>query len=148
MTTNHYERLDPALIRPGRVDIHELLGDAAGEQAERLFVKFYGRGASDPARSLSAAATTTRVNVAGDDELDSGRSIGGRGKEGEARGVHGLPVQEAELEDEEVARLGKEASRIIEEGLQRGKSISMAALQGLFIRHGPRDAVQALKEVV
>lgn len=47
MTTNHYDRLDPALIRPGRVDIHELLGDAAPEQARTLFVKFYGHSSEN-----------------------------------------------------------------------------------------------------
>ncbi|KZT02544.1 uncharacterized protein LAESUDRAFT_738645 [Laetiporus sulphureus 93-53] len=44
MTTNHPERLDPALIRPGRVDLAVLLDDAAPEQARRLFMQFY-RGA-------------------------------------------------------------------------------------------------------
>jgi len=32
MTTNHIERLDPALIRPGRVDYVELIGDATDYQ--------------------------------------------------------------------------------------------------------------------
>jgi len=42
MTTNHPERLDPALIRPGRVDFKELLDNATPEQIERMFVRFYG----------------------------------------------------------------------------------------------------------
>lgn len=42
MTTNHPERLDPALIRPGRVDLSVLLDDATPEQARRLFLQFYG----------------------------------------------------------------------------------------------------------
>ena len=46
MTTNHYDRLDPALIRPGRVDVHEYLDDAEGEQAQRLFQKFYGQSST------------------------------------------------------------------------------------------------------
>lgn len=32
MTTNHIERLDPALIRPGRVDYCQLIGDATDHQ--------------------------------------------------------------------------------------------------------------------
>jgi chaperone BCS1 len=41
MTTNHIERLDPALIRPGRVDMIQLLDDASASQAKRLFCQFY-----------------------------------------------------------------------------------------------------------
>ncbi|CAM9854646.1 unnamed protein product [Chrysoparadoxa australica] len=41
MTTNFVERLDPALIRPGRVDVVELLDDASDSQAKRLFAQFY-----------------------------------------------------------------------------------------------------------
>lgn len=48
MTTNHIERLDPALIRPGRVDLQEFIGDAAPEQARRLFCRFYGDGEHGP----------------------------------------------------------------------------------------------------
>ena len=41
-TTNHPERLDPALIRPGRVDLSVLIDDASPTQAKRLFEQFYG----------------------------------------------------------------------------------------------------------
>jgi mitochondrial chaperone BCS1 len=44
MTTNHLERLDPALIRPGRVDLTELIDDATPEQARTIFSRFYGAG--------------------------------------------------------------------------------------------------------
>ncbi|TFL07381.1 BCS1 N terminal-domain-containing protein [Pterulicium gracile] len=42
MTTNHVEKLDPALIRPGRVDLDLHLDDASPTQARRLFLQFYG----------------------------------------------------------------------------------------------------------
>lgn len=41
MTTNHKERLDPALIRPGRVDLALQLGLATAEQAANMFCRFY-----------------------------------------------------------------------------------------------------------
>ncbi|SNX86257.1 related to BCS1 - mitochondrial protein of the AAA family of ATPases [Melanopsichium pennsylvanicum] len=41
MTTNHIEKLDPALIRPGRVDMIAELGDAERDQVEELMVRFY-----------------------------------------------------------------------------------------------------------
>lgn len=43
MTTNHPDRLDPALIRPGRIDYKLKLGYVSQEQAERLFSKFFPR---------------------------------------------------------------------------------------------------------
>jgi chaperone BCS1 len=44
MTTNHIERLDPALIRPGRVDLQQFVGDATSMQARRLYLQFYDDG--------------------------------------------------------------------------------------------------------
>lgn len=41
MTTNHPERLDPALIRPGRVDFQALLDNATPAQIHRMFTRFY-----------------------------------------------------------------------------------------------------------
>ncbi|CAF1609621.1 unnamed protein product [Rotaria magnacalcarata] len=41
MTTNFIERLDPALIRPGRVDHKEYIGPLTSNQVERMLTRFY-----------------------------------------------------------------------------------------------------------
>ena len=41
MTTNHPEHLDPALVRPGRVDLREKIDPLDRGAAARLFLKFY-----------------------------------------------------------------------------------------------------------
>jgi chaperone BCS1 len=43
MTTNHVENLDPALIRHGRIDIREELGNATPEQSKILYNKYFGQ---------------------------------------------------------------------------------------------------------
>ncbi|KAI1442410.1 hypothetical protein F5Y02DRAFT_259464 [Annulohypoxylon stygium] len=42
MTTNHAEKLDTALIRPGRVDFHFKFENATREQAKAIFIRMYG----------------------------------------------------------------------------------------------------------
>lgn len=41
MTTNHPEKLDPALIRPGRVDLHIELPNPTRDQIDRLLIRFF-----------------------------------------------------------------------------------------------------------
>lgn len=41
MTTNYLERLDPALIRPGRVDIKQKIDLASRSQLMRMYARFY-----------------------------------------------------------------------------------------------------------
>ncbi|MEM9764848.1 MAG: AAA family ATPase [Pseudomonadota bacterium] len=41
MTTNHRERLDPALIRPGQADCHVELGLVGAAAARRFFLRFF-----------------------------------------------------------------------------------------------------------
>ena len=99
MTTNHVEKLDPALIRPGRVDLIEKIDDATPEQARILFDRFYG-----------------------------GRDV--------------LPNI-----TEEVEELSRRLGGIVEEELAIGRRVSMAALQGLFIRNEAQNAIAACRDL-
>ena len=63
MTTNHRERLDPALIRPGRVDVHVELGLVGAATARRLFDRFFPRE-PDRARAFEAALGDRRLSPA------------------------------------------------------------------------------------
>lgn len=48
-------RLDPALIRPGRVDIKEYIGHCSAHQIEQMFFRFYRIDDTNLAHKLSAA---------------------------------------------------------------------------------------------
>lgn len=100
MTTNHVEKLDPALIRPGRVDLIEKIDDATPEQARILFDRFYG--------GRDVLSNTT---------------------------------------DKEVEELSRRLGGIVEEELAIGRRVSMAALQGLFIRNEAQDAVAECRDL-
>ncbi|EMD38558.1 hypothetical protein CERSUDRAFT_135448 [Gelatoporia subvermispora B] len=102
LTTNHPERLDPALIRPGRVDLAVLLDDASPNQARRLFVQFYG--------------------------TEDGSSEGWE-----------------KLDETELNRLAAEFAEVVEREIKLGRRISMAALQGLFIRSSAAEAVKGVR---
>ena len=102
LTTNHLDRLDPALIRPGRVDLAALIDDAVPEQARALFTNFYGND--------------------------------------------GQP--EDDVASEEVDRGGRRVEEILREGIKDGRRISMAALQGTFIRHDAKDALASTRELL
>ncbi|KAK7020443.1 BCS1 N terminal-domain-containing protein [Favolaschia claudopus] len=95
MTTNHVEQLDPALIRPGRVDFSALIDNASPRQARILFERFYG---------------------------------------GEVTGDH-------KVSSNDLDALADKLQNIVEEKMNNGQRVSMAALQGHFIRHRAADAV-------
>jgi len=67
LTTNHRERLDPALIRNGRVDLHVEFKDASREQMAQLFTQFYSDAppqlAEEFATSLSEALDANKATA-------------------------------------------------------------------------------------
>lgn len=63
MTTNHIDRLDPALIRPGRIDFKELIGFATRSQIIRAFRKFYPDAESDQAEKFANRVAKLKQNL-------------------------------------------------------------------------------------
>ena len=55
MTTNHIERLDPALIRPGRCDVRIEVGLASAAQLAAMFLRFF------PGREAEASEFAGRL---------------------------------------------------------------------------------------
>lgn len=96
LTTNHIEKLDPALIRPGRVDLKELIDDATPYQAQELFTRFYKGDVEEPRLTELTGTMRDRVQTSWDG----------------------------------------------------GKRVSMAALQGQFIRCDAQQAVDGWEELV
>ena len=122
-TTNHIERLDPALSRPGRMDVWINFKNATRWQAEGIFKRFFPCKTSSP----DAAAETTDPSANGTYAIKR------------KKGISAIPV----LEEEELNKLAKEfASNIPEE------EVSVAALQGFLLKNKarPRDCVKEVAE--
>lgn len=58
MTTNHIEMLDPALLRPGRIDYKLFMGDATDSQRAELYRRFFPSATEGEAREFAQAHCT------------------------------------------------------------------------------------------
>lgn len=66
LTTNHVERLDEALIRPGRVDMTVRLGEATLWQIEQLWDRFYAQHDENGARKRLFVARLRELGLLGE----------------------------------------------------------------------------------
>ncbi|KAL1660888.1 BCS1 N terminal-domain-containing protein, partial [Schizophyllum commune] len=120
-TTNHIERLDPALSRPGRMDVWVNFTNATKWQAEGIFKCFF------PAARPAASPTASTADL---NEKDTSQ----KNLPGSKRRAQMAPM----LSEDEISDLAKRFADAIPED-----ELSVAALQGYLLKNKtrPRECV-------
>jgi chaperone BCS1 len=121
MTTNHREKLDPALTRPGRVDFALHVGLANRDQIERLFAYFY--------QPWEAAAEVEKADA--EAEADTKRIAARK--------------EDVERDRKRANRMASEFARLVPD-----EQVSMASIQGYLLRFklDPQGAIDNVAEFV
>lgn len=158
-SNSHLERLDEALIRPGRVDIRAKLGKATQSQAAELFIKFFPQPvATTDLRSSSADTTTTTLPRSGrrqsvDYKGDVQSSASGESppllseKPGSSTLTSSIPSSSSKSgrTQGEIERMAAQFSKVIPD-----QQFSIAQLQGFLMgyKKTPELAVKHVDEFV
>ncbi|TFK34029.1 P-loop containing nucleoside triphosphate hydrolase protein [Crucibulum laeve] len=124
-TTNHIERLDPALSRPGRMDVWVNFTHATKWQAEGIFKCFF------PYKPSTVSPTTPSSEDASQKNLPLPKR----------KSTHAIPL----LTEEEISELAKRFADAIPED-----ELSVAGLQGYLLKNKtrPRECVDEVAEWV
>nr|GAT56571.1 predicted protein [Mycena chlorophos] len=126
-TTNHIERLDPALSRPGRMDVWVNFSNATKWQAEGIFKCFFPSASVTPVdENANANKTDEQPSV---DISQKNLPLPRR-----KRAQHAIPL----LSESEINELAKRFAEAIPED-----ELSVAALQGYLLKNKtrPRECV-------
>ncbi|KAK3826092.1 MAG: BCS1 N terminal-domain-containing protein [Benniella sp.] len=136
LTTNHIERLDQALIRPGRVDVRVSFGKATQSQAKELFVKFYPH-AADTTHPLEGSAQNEKPKEVSDPSLVNGSLVSSKVP------LLSTPPYGARLTPRETEALAERFSQAIPD-----EEFSIAQLQGFLTgyKKTPELAVERIDE--
>ena len=127
MTTNHPEKLDPALIRPGRVDMRVEFGLASRHQIEEIFFRMYW---SD--------SETENGSGPGTPSKEDGESAGA----GIGEGVGEVVMRVHRCNRKEVREMAEKFASLLPEG-----TFSPAEVQNFLIAR-KKAPTTALEEVV
>ena len=152
MTTNHPEKLDEALIRPGRVDHQVAFSNATGSQIKELFKRMYANDVlrtnkiiiSPSAPAPSSLPTSSVLNLAPTPAKNKTSQ-----NNNAIDGVLGSVAKEEEIGEEELSSLAEKFAKKMEDDL-----FSPAEIQGFLLKRkkDPRRAVleveQWVKEMV
>ena len=127
LTSNHPEKLDPALLRPGRVDMRVFLGNMNKTTAHDLFMRMYGNQGA--AQQLQPAAGKC---MSDDGKLSTDT--------GESKSLSHSAAADTSLS----SMAAKFAAHLPDE------TFSPAQVQGFLLRHtaSPEDALDAVVEWV
>lgn len=140
MTTNKPEKLDAALIRPGRVDLQVAFGNATTVQVEELFMRMY---TSDVPKSIKTATVADVLSGVG--ATAATRKVIRSGSTGSNASVLTPPATPTKTSAEEVGadknliQIAKEFASKIPEG-----EFSPAEIQGFLLKRkkNPKKAAE------
>ncbi|KAH9913084.1 uncharacterized protein BXZ73DRAFT_107061 [Epithele typhae] len=133
-TTNHIERLDPALSRPGRMDVWVNFKHATKWQAEGIFKCFFPARAPAAAAPAAVASEDSKGKAATKEEKEASDAAHLAESKRKRAAAHRIPP----LDEEEISALAKRFGDAIPEN-----ELSVAALQGYLLRNKtrPRECV-------
>lgn len=108
LTTNHKDRLDEALIRPGRCDLHVCISKASQNQAQRMFYRFFTK----PIVLKSTDSRTGLITCKAAHGLLSGEAVMYKGKFGEALRCEGKTIKDEHILYARVPIINGNASKV------------------------------------
>ncbi len=145
-TTNRYHSLDPALIRPGRMDMHVEFRLASQYQARELYKRFYFPDApneltkDEEASGDSGYVTPTTEGSEGPTSSVSSKTVGGPDEPPEYNGTT-HSERAPKLSKTKIEGLAEQFAAQIPE-----RELSMASLQGYLMSYKTRP-FQAVDDV-
>ncbi|KAJ5157698.1 uncharacterized protein N7482_008798 [Penicillium canariense] len=143
MTTNHPEKLDDALLRAGRVDMHIEFRRAVSEDIEKLYRSIYSVSKDDrthPSSRRGENGSTTTMQNGSADHPNNPKGVEGEDEENTDNKPNGLRGRQNELRSR-IATLAKEFASLVPSG-----EFSPAEIQGYLLKHKTHPE-RAIKEV-